>query len=447
MRPQRGLALDLACLVALKAALGALVLRLGFSHVSDDDYARVVIAELFVHTPRLDPSATSWLPFPFWLNGAVMMVLGRSLEVARGIALGSGLVGVAAVYVALRAVEMSRACAAIAVVLAMATPWNAWLGVATVPEGLTGALIAAGAITVARPSARPWGAVALLVAALSRYEAWPVCAFFAVCCAWSSAKNEQGRAANALAACVAAAGPLLWMTWNAHAHGSALHFLARVVAYRQHVDPSSIADKLVTFPRAVVVGAPEIAAVAGVGALGLGDPQLRTRWGAPLAAAVGLLAFLVYGDLHDGAPTHHPERALIGVWWILAGFGVDGVRAFVMRVVRGRAKREAFAVAMATGGAVAWLVSAGGRLREFPGRGADEGREVQIARGAEMREMWRRSGGAIGELGPGQSAVEVMPCRYEHFAMLAAWGEPERATVIAATNTPVTADCPHVTTR
>jgi hypothetical protein len=34
--------------------------------VSDDDYARVVIAQRL--SLALDPSGTSWLPFPFWLR-------------------------------------------------------------------------------------------------------------------------------------------------------------------------------------------------------------------------------------------------------------------------------------------------------------------------------------------------------------------------------------------
>lgn len=76
-------------LVALKLGIDAWVLRAGFSHVSDDDYARTVIAEQLAHAPRLDPSATSWLPLPFWLEGGVMMVAGRSLGVARGWRWGS----------------------------------------------------------------------------------------------------------------------------------------------------------------------------------------------------------------------------------------------------------------------------------------------------------------------------------------------------------------------
>ena len=55
--------------------------------------------------PALDPSGTSWLPFPFWANGAAMMAFGRSLGTAGVVAwvfgLASVLVGYAALFLAL----------------------------------------------------------------------------------------------------------------------------------------------------------------------------------------------------------------------------------------------------------------------------------------------------------------------------------------------------------
>ncbi len=53
-----------AKLVASLAVLGS-----GFRAVSEDDYARIVIAQRFAAAPRLDPSGTRWLPLPFWLYG------------------------------------------------------------------------------------------------------------------------------------------------------------------------------------------------------------------------------------------------------------------------------------------------------------------------------------------------------------------------------------------
>src|ERR1700722_16593767 len=104
----------MALLFALKRAIGAVILRRGFTHVSDDDYARTVISQQFAHAPRLDPSGTSWLPLPFWIEGAAMMALGRTLAVARGVALVLGAASVVAPYLAMRAVGMQRGAALVA---------------------------------------------------------------------------------------------------------------------------------------------------------------------------------------------------------------------------------------------------------------------------------------------------------------------------------------------
>src|SRR5258708_3062804 len=116
---RRECALDLGILWTLKIVVGAWLLHLGFSHISDDDYARVVIAETFAHAPKLDPSGTSWLPFPFWLTGSVMMAFGRSLPVARALAFALGVISVAPVYLAARAIGISRVVATVAVAVAI----------------------------------------------------------------------------------------------------------------------------------------------------------------------------------------------------------------------------------------------------------------------------------------------------------------------------------------
>src|SRR5689334_17211702 len=102
---------DAALVSLLKAAASALVLLIGFRAVSDDDFARVVIAERWAHAPRLDPSGTSWLPVPFWVMGTALLGLGRSLLVARGTALLLGLGAALAVYVAARWITSDRTSA------------------------------------------------------------------------------------------------------------------------------------------------------------------------------------------------------------------------------------------------------------------------------------------------------------------------------------------------
>jgi hypothetical protein len=159
------------------------------------------------------------------------------------------------------------------------------------------------------------------------------------------------------------------------------------------------------------------------------------RWRMPLLAGALLLGFLVYGGLHDGAPTHHPERALAAVWWILGGFGVDGVRAWVVRNAWGRPKREAWVVAAGVAVGIGVMGERAERMRGYPGGGAEEVRAVQVARGSELRKE-------------GVEGFVVVPCEYEHFAVIAAYGAPERVEVMGATHgRRVTGECPEVRLR
>jgi hypothetical protein len=444
-RRERVSPVDALVLMAAKLGIGAWVLAQGFTHVSDDDYARTVIAEQFAHAPRLDPSATSWLPLPFWLEGTAMMAAGRTLGVARAVALVLGAASVAAPYLAMRAVGMRRWAAITATAIAMALPWNAWLGVATVPEGWFGAIVAAAAIAMDRPDARPWAAMALLVAALSRYEAWPACALLVALClmrALARAPSGPGRARAELAcAALAAAGPLAWMAWNAHAHGSALHFVARVTAFRHAIGAADVplADKLWSYPRALAEETPEVAVLGLVGVTGLVHPVLRARWRWAAGTALAMLVFLVAGDVGDGAPTHHPARALAAIWWILVGMGLD-TAATTAATLADRlgeqlaASGRTVAVGVAAAAGIAWCAWLPSRWAEAPGRSEAERREGPIARGLDLRAR------AV-------LHADVTPCAFEHFALLAAWGAPERATVAPRTGEPVTPACPRVVER
>ncbi|MEO7092357.1 MAG: glycosyltransferase family 39 protein, partial [Polyangiales bacterium] len=143
---------------------GALVLVVcGFRAVSDDDFARVVIAQRFAAAPHLDPTGTSWLPLPFWLVGSGMKVFGASLLVARVLAIVSAAVAGAIVGAMATAIGLSRRRAITGALLAAAMPWAMQLAVATVPEVPAAACAAAGAMALASRSSRLrlLGAVAL----------------------------------------------------------------------------------------------------------------------------------------------------------------------------------------------------------------------------------------------------------------------------------------------
>ena len=432
--PRRELVIDGFALALLKVAAGAWILHAGFTHISDDDYARTVISEQFAHAPRFDPSGTSWLPFPFWVEGSAMMVFGRTLGVARAVALAAGAATVAAPYLAMRAIGTRRAAALTATVVATTLPWNAWLGVATVPEGWTGAIVAAAIVAMPLEKARPWATAGLAIGSLARYEAWPACAAMAALCVLQAIKGGSVRRELAWAA-LALAGPLAWMAWNAHAHDGPLHFVTRVTAFRQAVGAAAmpIADKLVGYPRALAGEAPVAAALGLAGIVFLRRRDARARWGWPAATALGILAFLVLGDVRDGAPTHHAARALVAVTWVLVAMGVDAAFALADQLRTRPAMRTPVTCgAVVVAGLVAGTAVLG--WSAFPGSTEPEQREAQIARGLDLRTRH-------------VTAIVITPCSFEHFALLASWGEPERATIQPRTGAPQTPACPLVEER
>jgi hypothetical protein len=147
-----------------------------------------------------------------------------------------------------------------------------------------------------------------------------------------------------------------------------------------------------------------------------------------LLCVAAQIAFLAYGNVRDGAPAHHPERALLGPLLILALFVVDvGATKARALLERGRAGLVRIAIAAILAVWATWIV----RGAEIPGRTAYEDRTTQIERGAKLRA-------------DGAKALVVTPCAFEHFALLAAFGAPESADVKPRTGEPPSALCPRV---
>ena len=426
-----------------------IVLALGFDHVSDDDFARVTIAQSFAHAPRLDPSGTSWLPFPFWMLGGAMAVFGRSLAVARVASIAFASLAATLPYLALRMTGSTTRRAGLALAFALTSPWSLWLGAATVPESVTASLAAAAVIALGtasgdRPSARArvGFALALLAACLSRYETWPIAAVLAVVMAVRAARALQGgyprEGHDTLVVTLVVAGPLLWIAWNMHAHGDALHFFQRVTRFKRALGeaPESTASALLLFPRLFVAMRPDAiaaaaAAIVAARTIAAARDELRRRWLVPLACVAAQLAFLAYGNARDGAPAHHSERALLGAAVITAAFAAD---------VLGAAAEDALARArgLALGAAglvtVAWLATWTFARGDTPGAAAADDRRAQIAAGNALREE-------------GATQLELTPCAYEHFALIAAFRAPERVTNRPSAGTPVSPSCPAVERR
>jgi hypothetical protein len=66
-----------------------------------------------------------------------------------------------------------------------------------------------------------------------------------------------------------------------------------------------------------------------------------------------------------------------------------------------------------------------------PGASASEDRRAQLTRGRELEAR-------------GVRALTVVPCAFEHFALLAAYGAPENATIEPKSGAPVGPECPRV---
>ncbi len=321
MAPRQRARSELWLLIGWKSLVSLLVLAAGFRALSDDDYARVHIAQRFAESPAFDPSGSSWLPLPFWLTGSAMLALGNEPWVARVVSLGSGIGSTLLVWVAARWLGLSPRTALLGAGLAAAFPYSAWLGVATVPELLTASFIVLGlaALSDGRSmSRRGIGAVAVACAALCRYEAWPVVAVFVLFCVWDALR--QRRPSWLAPAAIAAVGPAAWLVNGWQRHGHPFFFVRRVAAYHEAVggDPRDPWQRLLDKPIALLRCEPELMglcllSLVVVLTLGLGGARLR-RYSRVGLGLLALLLFLMVGDLRGAAPTHHEERALLGIW-------------------------------------------------------------------------------------------------------------------------------------
>ncbi len=393
----------------------------GFRAISDDDFARTVIAERFVVEPKLDPSGTSWLPFPFWMLGTSLAAFGRYLGVARAtsvvMALGAG----ALLHAALAKGGIPRPARVLGMLAVSVLPWTLWTTAATVPEATTAALAATAVVLASLPREKAstltllGAGLSASAAALSRYETWPLALVVTLVLVEGARREPERRVVRGLAALVAIAGAAAWMLWNRVSHGSATHFLFRVARFKQALGlpETSLAERLLAYPRLLAQWFPEttFALLGVVCMLAMRRAQLAERGivrlaVASLAASASVLVFLAYGNVRDGAPTHHAERALLPLAFVLVPT-VLGLVAHEALLRREKAQVAALALGLLLLGMHAR------RLPDFPGRNeADRSREV--ANGLELR---------------GATHLEITPCAYEHFALIAAFGAPERVTV------------------
>jgi len=318
---------ELALLFAARGLACVAAWRSGFRALSDDDYARISVAQRFAREPHFDPSGTSWLPAPFWAYGAAFRAFGTGLGVSRTLAIVLSLAATVLVYVAARVLCASRIAAVVAAVLScMLVPYSALLGVAALPEVPCAALslFAAATLGAGDRRLRALGGACLILACLSRYETWPIAAVFAAWCAWDALSSR--RLHYLASAGLALGGPALWLLSSHFRHGDAWFFIGRVTAYRRALGSSDAPffARLLEYPQALIWNALALSILFPIflfTAPKTPDPN-APRYARCAVTLLGMLAFLMLGSVRDGVPTHHAARVLLPLWFfgcIVAG--------------------------------------------------------------------------------------------------------------------------------
>ncbi len=273
-----------------------------------------------------------------------MSIFGATLAKARLVAFSLGLLGALGVWLAGRWLGLSRNASLLGGIIACCIPYSAWLGVATTPDYFNAVLILLACCSLARRhfTVRALGAGAIIIAALSRYESWPVAVAFAGFVTLDAYRNKN-RWLGVLALLVLAA-PASWMMHGLQQHHDALFFLKRVASYRRAlglVESGALARVFAT-PVHLFRDVPELWAIAGftiiVSLLRRARP-FRQRWVKPSIALSCIVVFLSIGDWRDGAATHHVGRTLLPLWFFVA---LLVARLFLVQLTGASSLRKTF---------------------------------------------------------------------------------------------------------
>jgi hypothetical protein len=291
---------------------------------------------------------------------------------------------------------------------------------ATVPDYPTAVLALLGAASLAsrEPRVRFLGALAALAATLSRYETWPlalVVAFFAAF-DWQKARTNRWLLASTV---LAPAGIAAWLLHGLVRHRDAFFFVKRVTAYKRALGgaEASFSSRLTAHPLSLVREEPEL--VAMTVALGLAVALFVGRrafqsyaWRRPTLALLSVLAFLIAGELRDGAPTHHGERVLLSLWLGLALGSASFLATLVGHFDRRATRIQALAATVFSLGLLVAATALFVRPRVVTREPFVE-RSRELAVGQRLRERL-----------PAGETVAVYTEDYGYFAVAAALGRP-----------------------
>jgi hypothetical protein len=316
-----------AVIATIKVIVSLTLRWSGFRSISDDDFARVTIAQRFAEHPQLDPSGTSWLPLPFLVYGGAIKAFGPDLRTAQATAILLGVLGAVGIWLVARALDCSPRAALIAAIVGACLPHAAYYGAAMAPDYPTAVLGLAACATLGSNDGRTRavGAFVACLASMCRYETWPIAGVVTLYALWDARRQPLRRRWLWCSAVVSPLGAIAWISHGLLHHHDAFFFVRRVAAYRRALggDSLSLARSLLKHPLALFTGEPELLlltlALVGLLLWLRGRKGLAGRaWVRPSIALGSLMLFLVVGDVLDGAPTHHEDRTLLVAWLAIA---------------------------------------------------------------------------------------------------------------------------------
>ncbi|MGZ6096546.1 MAG: hypothetical protein ACXWUG_31175, partial [Polyangiales bacterium] len=192
--------------------------------------------------------------------------------------------------------------------------------------------------------------------------------------------------------------------------GAGPSLLQRVIGY-----PFGIVEEMREVLFAGIIGA--ICAILATRRHAAGDERARLGIDPrrPLALAFVQLVLLIAGDVRDGAPTHHPERALLGPATVLLFVSGDAVGAFLAS-----SKRRIAWAALAAAALTGWIAL---RLHRSLGFYANAPRAREIAAGRALAKA----------IDPKMRVLvdtrDLDGIDYGYYALLAGFGRPLDAEV------------------
>jgi hypothetical protein len=225
---------------------------------------------------------------------------------------------------------------------------------ATTPDFYSATLVLFSCATLARKhvSLRTLGVLALGIASLSRYEAWPVAVLWAFLNGVDAVRSRRWQ--FAWLAAIGLVPPALWMLHGANAHNSALFFVERVASYQHALGsatPHGLTQAFRT-PWRLIADAPEIWALLLFAALcGKGPRLWPKRWNRPVCAISTTVLFVWSADWHGSTATHHSSRTLLAAWFMLAALAAANL--FRRSQSAGAWQRARFVLGAAGTGALA----------------------------------------------------------------------------------------------